>query len=380
MKKIIIIQLRLKNIGGFIMEEMRLVEQSEKYNYRVYENSKYKEFKSPKANYVFDKISGRMYSWGERTMDDPKEFPSPNILDIEVSTICTKGCSFCYKANIPQGHNMSYEEFTKMIDILPKSITQIAFGSGYFGTENPDIYRMMDYSRKKGIIPNITVGYVSEESADEFAKRVGAIAISRYEPKDNCYNSVKRMTDRGISQTNIHYMICEETYEGAIQTIRDAKSDPRLEKLNAIVFLSLKTKGRGETGFTPLSIDKFKNLCSLATELGVGIGFDSCSSLKAFESFDGDEKIAQMIEPCESGIISFYISSYGKGYPCSFAEGYNHNGIDWTEGVDVFSCTSSEDFLDKVWNNKRIVEFKKMLHDSTKCNGYNCRTCPLYTI
>lgn len=362
------------------MEELRLIEHSEKYNYKVWENSRYKQFKSPKANYIFDKTKGRMVSWGEKAKDDPQEFPSPNILDVEVSTICNHGCSFCYKSNIQNGYNMSYEEFTKMIDILPKSITQIAFGSGYYGTENPDIYKMMDYTRSKGIIPNITVGYVSDESAVEFAKRVGAIAISKYESKDKCYDSVKRMIDRGIVQTNIHYMICEETYDGAVQTIKDAKSDPRLEKLNAIVFLSLKTKGRGEKGFTPLAIDKFKNICALATELGVGIGFDSCSSLKAFISFDGDERIAQMIEPCESGIISFYISSYGKGYPCSFAEGYNDKGITWNEGIDVFSCTSSEDFLDKVWNNKRILDFKKMLHDSTKCNDYNCRTCPLYTI
>lgn len=357
-----------------------LTEKSKKYNYEVWENASTKLFKSPEANYTFNKHTGVMYSWGKTYREDPKEFPAPNILDVEISTICNHNCCFCYKSNLPEGHNMTLEEFKHIVDILPKSVTQIAFGSGYYGTENPAVFDMMDYARNKGIIPNITVGYVDDKTASEFAKRVGAIAISLYSPKDNCYDSVKKMTDKGIYQTNIHFMICEETYESALQTIRDASEDPRLEKLNAIVFLSLKTKGRGEQGFTQLSQEKFNTLCKLAQELNVGIGFDSCSSLKAFTAYKGDENISQMIEPCESGIISFYISSYGKGYPCSFAEGYKKGNINWEEGVDVLSCKSSEEFLDKVWNNSRIVEFKKMLHNSTKCNSYNCRTCPLYKI
>lgn len=360
--------------------KLYLTEKSKKYNYEVWENASTKNFTSPKANYNFNKHTGVMYSWGKTYNEDPKEFPAPNILDVECSTICSKGCLWCYKSNLPEGHNMPLKEFKHIVDILPKSVTQIAFGSGYYGTENPNIFDMMDYARDHGIIPNITVGYVDDETASKFASRVGAISISLYSPKDKCYDSVKRMTDRGIYQTNIHFMICEETYESALQTIKDASTDPRLEKLNAIVFLSLKTKGRGEHGFTQLSQEKFDNICKLAQELNVGIGFDSCSSLKAFTSFKEIPEVSNMIEPCESGIISFYISSYGKGYPCSFAEGYKKEDIDWTDGVDVLSCTSSEDFLDKVWNNSKVIAFKKLLHDSTKCNSYNCRTCPLYKI
>lgn len=362
------------------MKDLVLVESSEKYGYEVWESSLYKYFTSKKAHYIFNKETGKMISWGENIKDDPREFSAPNILDVEISTICKHGCQFCYKSNLPKGHNMSLEEFKHIVDILPKSVTQIAFGSGYLGIENPAVFDMMDYARSKGIIPNITVGYLSNDTANNFAKRVGAIAISKYESKDKCYDSVKKMTDRGVYQTNIHFMICEETYEDALQTIRDASEDSRLEKLNAIVFLSLKTKGRGEYGFTQLSQNKFNNLCRLAQELNVGIGFDSCSSLKAFIAYNGDETIAQMIEPCESGIISFYISSYGKGYPCSFAEGYKSKDINWEEGVDVLSCNSSEEFLDNVWNNLRVVEFKNLLHKSKSCNSYDCRTCPLYKI
>ena len=362
------------------MMSMKLTERSKKYGYEVWESDEYKLFKSKGANYVFNKKTGVMSSWGTELKDDPEYFPAPTILDIEVSTICSKGCKFCYKSNLPTGHNMSLEEFKHTVDILPKSVTQIAFGSGYYGTENPEIYNMMDYARSKGIIPNITVGCLTGESADEFAKRVGAIAISVYD-KDVAYNSVKMMSDRGISQTNIHFMIADETYEKALSVIEDASRDPRLAKLNAIVFLSLKTKGRAvEGGFHQLSQEKFDNLVAKAREFNVGIGFDSCSSLKAFEAFKGDKKIAQMIEPCESGILSFYISSYGKGYSCSFTEGYQHGKFDWREGIDVLECKDSEDFLDKVWHHKKVEEFRNALLKSRKCNQYDCRTCPLYKI
>lgn len=299
--------------------KLSLTEKSKKYNYEVWENASTKNFISPEANYNFNKHTGVMYSWGKTYNEDPKEFPAPNLLDVECSTICNHGCKFCfegetpistpsgtkdikdikvgdivysydfeknsivenkveqtftreysdvfiiieleddshlkmtenhpiyvkdygwieakgliedmevfikertqikplriksisysketktvynfgclpnnnyfangilvhncYKSNLPEGHNMSLEEFKHIVDILPKSVTQIAFGSGYYGTENSAIFDMMDYARDHGIIPNITVGYVDDETASKFASRVGAISVSSYESK-----------------------------------------------------------------------------------------------------------------------------------------------------------------------------------------------------
>lgn len=353
------------------------------YKYEVAEDSNYKIFESDKAHYVFDKKTGIMMSWGETMTEDPQEFPVPTILDLEVSTKCNKPvpCKFCYKSNTHNGDIMSLDTFKKIIDTMSRGLTQVALGSGYYGIENPYIFDMMDYARLRGIIPNVTVGCVREDLADAYAKRVGAIAISRYEDSVNdCYNSVKRMTDRGITQTNIHYMICEETYKGALQTLEDAKTDPRLKKLNAIVFLSLKTKGRGNKGFTPLSQDKFDNLVNKAKEYNIGIGFDSCSSLKAFKAYKGDANVSKLIEPCESGSISSYINVKGIYYPCSFAEGTKTNNLDWSEGIDVLSCKDTDEFLTKVWYNKKTKEFRKALQESRKCNEYDCRECPLYNV
>lgn len=189
--------------------------------------------------------------------------------------------------------------------------------------------------------------------------------------KDVCYDSVKRLTDRGMTQVNIHYMIAEETYDTALEVLDEIKTDPRLEKLNAIVFLSLKKKGRAViNNFHCLSQEKFDALVKKARDLEIGIGFDTCSSKKALNTLS-DYK--DSIEPCEATLSSSYIDLHGNYYPCSFQE----NVGDWKEGISVLDCKNSQDFIDKVWNNEKTEKFRQCLINEV-CNG--CKGCPVYEI
>ena len=371
---------------------MNTIERSTSYNYKVEESKDYKKLTSPNANYIFDKKDGVTFSWGKTLREDPECFPGPVIADIEICTGCLglKGdgksvCPFCYKSNTPNNVKyMSFDTFKKLFDTLPKTLTQIAFGADATLQLNPDIWKIMEYSRENGVIPNVTLANViNDEIADNLAKYCGAVAISRYHIPDICYNSVKKLTDRGMKQVNIHYMISKETLKGAYETIDSASTDERLKGLNAIVFLSLKTKGRGEHGYTPLTQKEFTDLVNYAREKKVGVGFDSCSSLKAFHAYKGtvDEKdVGKYIEPCESSLLSLYINVDGKYFPCSFTEGYKSNDLDWSEGLDVLGCNNSEEFLDTIWNNEKTKDFRKRLLESKGKNEFNCRTCPLYNI
>ena len=363
-----------------IYMEKKLIEKTE--SYEVYDiDGKVKSFRSENFNYDFRYSDGVMLSWGKTFDEDPIEAPAPIILDMEVTTICRGGCKFCYKANTMNGKNMTLDTFKHIIDIYPKSLTQIALGADYDLSTNPWLFDMMDYARSKNIIPNITAGFISDEKADELAKRVGAVAVSCYDI-DKCADSVKRMTDRGIIQTNIHYMIAEETYWRAFELIDAIKKDARFSKLNALVFLSLKTKGRAENGFTPLSQEKFNNLVKYAIDNKVRVGFDSCSSLKAYRAFDalGMSEVQNMIIPCEASTESSYINVDGKYYPCSFCEGENNNGLDWTDGIDVTQCKTTEEFLDKVWNNERTKAFKACLGNTCNNNSEGCKNCPMFKV
>jgi len=338
---------------------------------RIVDRDLAKILQSDNYNYMFDKQSGFFARWGKTKEDDPDFSPfGPEILDIEVTTKCkgpgNKLCKFCYKSNTPNGKNMSFKTFKTILNKLPRTLTQCAFGADAQAESNPDLWKMMDYCRNNSynqIVPNITVADISDETADKLVKYCGAVAVSRYADKEYCYNSVKRLTDRDLSQTNIHIMISEETFDQAIETINDYKHDERLSKLNAIVFLSLKQKGRG-TDFNPLSMVKFKQLVDLALDTQTPIGFDSCSANKFLASIKGRDnykQLEQMTEPCESLCFSAYVDVNATFFPCSFSTCCSG----WDSGIDMLEC---QDFLKDVWFNEKSIQYRQNI---IKC-GRNC--------
>ena len=357
-------------------------------DYVVLDSEETKILKSDNANYIFNKENGCMKTWGKTLKEDVEAFPAPTILDLEVTTICNgtggifdskdygqeKICDFCYKGNNPKGKNMSFETFKKVFDKLPHSLTQVAFGADSKCQTNPDLWKMMKYANNCGIIPNITASQVDKETAKEIAKYCGAAAISRYHEPDIFAESVKNLTDLGMEQINCHMMISEETFDRSMELIDQVVSDPRLEKLNAIVFLALKTKGRG-VGFHPLSQIKFNLLVERCKTNNINYGFDSCGSLKFFNSLSEGEykEMGQYIQPCESTLESSYINVDGDFFPCSFTEGTEG----WETGLSVLNC---ENFVDNIWNNPRTVEFRNKLIETKKNNKFGCRNCPIYTI
>lgn len=342
----------------------------------VYESKSVKVFRSEDYNYNFNKTTGFFARWGKNEEDDPQFSPfGPEILDIEVTTKCSgpgnKLCTFCYKSNTPNGKNMSLDTFRKVLDKMPRTLTQVAFGADAHATSNPDLFKMMEYCKynaKNPVVPNITVADISDDTADTLSRLCGAVAVSRYSDKELCYNSVKKLSDRGVHQTNIHVMISQETLEQAIETIKDYKTDPRLAHLNAIVFMSLKKKGRGER-FTPLTQEQFKSLVELAFELKVPFGFDSCSCNKFLEAVKNKENfdiLAQSSEPCESSAFSSYIDVDSTFFPCSFSE----KASGWETGLKIKDDTN---FMKDIWNHERVISFRENL---IKCK----RNCPLYEV
>jgi len=348
----------------------------------VADNDALKICRSSDYNFVFDKKNGHFMRWGKTKADDPDFALSPEILDMEVTTSCRgtggKLCKFCYKSNTPNGKNMSFDTFKKVFHKFPKTLTQIAFGADSQATSNPDLFKMMEYCRNNEhnyVVPNITVAEISDDTADKLSVLCGAVAVSRYENKNICYDSVKKLTDRGMSQINIHIMVSEESYEQIMETLKDRMHDERLQKLNAIVLLSLKRKGRGES-FTPLSQDKFKSIVDFSFDNSIRIGFDSCSAFKFLSSIRDMENYAQLemiTEPCESTLFSSYVNVDAIFFPCSFSEGCK----EWVEGLDVANCG---DFVKDIWMHPRTIDFRQKLLETAKCNEISCRECPYFEI
>jgi MoaA/NifB/PqqE/SkfB family radical SAM enzyme len=324
-----------------------------------------KKYSSPGYNYIFDEKTGFFARWGNTVSEDPDMSPiGPEIADVSVSSICHQSCKFCYQSNLPNGKNMSLETFKIVVDKMP-SVLQIALATGDVDA-NPDIWNMMEYARSKGIVPNITInGYrLTDEIVSNLVKYTGAVAVSLYS-EDVCFNAVKRLTDAGQKQVNIHQLLSAETTTSCFSVLEKYKTDDRLKKLNAIVFLSLKQKGRGENYHT-VSKEDYQKLVDYAMENNIPIGFDSCGSLRflnAISSREDYSEIIKLVEPCEASCFSSFVNVDGMYFPCSFLDGV-------FEGISVVDC---KDFLQDVWFNPRVVEWRDKLI-------VGCRNCPVYKI
>ena len=337
------------------------------------EDQKVKILKSENYNFLFDKTNGFFARWG-KTQEDDGDFKLglPEIADIEIAEICEGvpgigPCAFCYKDNNGvRGKNMSLETFKTIFHKLPATVGQIAFGCGTL-RKHPEMWDIFRYTKENGVTPNLTInGDVDPEEFDNIAKLCGACAVSIYD-KELSYDAIKALTDRGMRQVNIHYMISQETYDKAFEIMRDIKTDPRLKNLNALVFLSLKTKGRSVNRFHQLTQEQFANLTNYALENAVPMGFDSCSAqkfMKAVANHPNAEKMMQVAEPCESTLYSMYIDVNGDFYPCSFSTEVEG----WEKGLSVVDC---DDFLKDIWFNEKTRKFSDQVIKCRSC-GQSC--------
>lgn len=327
---------------------------------------------SKNYKYMFNKRTGLFHRWGKTQADDGDlNLGLPEIADIEISTSCTELCNFCYKSNVTTGEYMSLETFKKIFDNLPPTVTQIAFGIGDIDS-NPNMWDIFDYTREHGVIPNLTIrgSSISEEVSDLLVKKCGAVAVSVY-IHDTTYETVEKLTSRGMKQVNIHCMIANETFDRSMMVIEDYHNDKRLKDLNAIVFLSLKPKGRGKMRYTRMTDNQFNALVTFALSRDVPIGFDSCTAerfLAETKNHPRHKEFKQYVEPCEAGVYSSYINVKGDYYPCSFLEGVG----EWEEGIDA----KESDFIKNVWNHPKTINARKLTIDCRSCN----KACAYYDV
>lgn len=333
---------------------------------------KLKSYKSENYNFIFNSINGFFVRWGKTMEDDPEYAPSPEILDIEISTICSNGCKFCYKTNTDKGKNMSLNTFKQIFKTFPKQLTQIAFGIGNIDA-NKDLWNIMQHCRNNDVVPNITINgkRMTNEYYDKLIKYCGAVAVSLYD-KDDCYDAINLLIAKGMKQVNIHALLSNETFDKCMEVMIDCKTQKRLIGLNAIVFLWLKPKGN-RNNLTQITKDKYETLVKYAIDNNISIGFDSCSAanfLKVIKKYYPDKvkAIEPNVEPCESTLFSYYINVDCVGFPCSFSEETEYKGINLLKIKN----------FDEVWNHPETLKFRNKLIKNKDDNG--CRVCQLYNL
>ena len=173
---------------------------------------------------------------------------------------------------------------------------------------------------------------------------------------------------------NIHIMVSVQTLPFVMEVIKDRMTDPRLAKMNAIVFLGVKPKGRAKGTYDPLPADKYAMIVKLCLALNIPFGFDSCSAPRFEKAVDNmnikpelKSELKMMSESCESSLFSSYINTLGEYWHCSFSEE--------NENVDSVNVLEANDFLKDVWHNPVVKDFRDKTISSA-CNG--CRECVVY--
>lgn len=368
--------------------------------YIIFHNSKLGKFITSadcSFNLLFKKDSGFTAKWGRTFEEDPTHCPfGPEIADIEITKACpgirgTDGvrrpCPFCYKSNIAQGEYMNIDTFKNIFAKINQSrvLTQIAFGVDASCQTNPDVWKIFDHCLENDVTPNVTVADIdNQETADNLMSRVGAIAVSYYPlmDKNRCYDTIKLLTDtknklgRPNVAINIHALVAEETYEHLFTLMDDLKNDPRLiDNVNAVVFLSLKQKGRG-VHFNRITEQQYKVLVDTCFERNIPMGFDSCGANKFLHAIKDRplkerQHLEQMVESCESTLMSSFFDVYGNFYPCSFME---REG-EWKQGIDV---TKINDFYTEVWHESRVEKWRNAAIKELEQHG--CNKCPYYNV
>jgi hypothetical protein len=215
-------------------------------------------------------------------------------------------------------------------------------------------------------------GFENDSNNDEFEE----ITVEDFLNRECLTKEEKLNFIHQYNAINIHYMISTETYDGAFEVLNDKMNDSRLSEMNAIVFLSLKPKGRAKDKYTSLSQEKFDALLNYALDNHIACGMDSCSAQKFLTTIRGTEnydKYSNFVEPCESTRMSSYFNTHGKFFPCSFIEGQITDTGDWTEGLDG---VNTKDFMKDIWNNSKTNAFR---NKCIECNNTGV-SCPHYTI
>lgn len=341
--------------------------------------------RSPEYNWNYDSKTGFFMRWGKTQEDDPEFSPiGPEILDLEVSTICHGPgipCSFCYKGNTPTGEYMTHSRFLEILNKLPNNLTQIAFGVGNIDA-NPDLEKILQSTINRNIVPNITInGYrMDAKWFDILVNKCGSIAVSSYNNDDQCFNTVFELCDRGALQVNIHKVFHDDTVGECLDLIKKIKTDSRLRSLNAVLFLMLKPKGRACNTLPIKDLSKFQQVIDEALKLNVKIGFDSCSAPSVLRSLHDPQFLeicSKLIEPCEAFLFSSYANVRGEFFPCSFCEGQSG----WETGLLI---TPETDFITDIWNHPKIQTWRdNLLKSSSECKCDRkpiCRSCPMFDI
>ncbi|UXS99768.1 radical SAM/SPASM domain-containing protein [Agrobacterium tumefaciens] len=321
---------------------------------------------------IFNQGTGFFARVPDEGKADPFWSPyGPELMDISITNWCDKGCVFCYKSSTKHGKHMSLASYKNVIDQASDLGTlQVALGGGN-PNQHPDFVEILEYTRAKGIVPNYTTNGrgLTPEILDATRRTCGAVAVSAYPPYTETAETIRLLTKLGV-KTNIHFIIGSDTVDTAIDWLRDPPEF--LQGINALVFLNYKPSGRKVFESKMLRhsprVDEFFKLAT-SSEAKLKVGFDACCVSGVFARTNANLKL---VDACDAGRFSLYVSEDMQVHPCSFQSGIAPG--------DVLDETRS---LRDIWLHSENMKSFRRYFGSNRCSGCSHQSscmngCPLF--
>jgi len=291
---------------------------------------------------MFNSESGVEILTGINGNPDPFVLDMPNMIDIGVMGHCKNKCPMCYQGDKDQP-NMTFENYKKLMNEVKDVVNQVALGGRGDPNHHENFKEILEYTRKSNIVPNYTTSGIDiTDNQVETSKMAGAVAVSDYQ-KDFTYISIDKLIRAGI-KTNIHTIFSNQNAQRCIDMINGVdvwNGRVDLNKLNAVVFLLFKPQGKGKSLLSWIpSVDQIRRFSDAIKDpkCKFKIGMDSCTVCKLKQIGREFSKVEEMmLDTCEAGRMSSYITPDMKFMPCSFC---NHE----KEGISIL-----ENDIKKVW-------------------------------
>lgn len=292
---------------------------------------------------------------------------APLNIHFNLTNKCSKQCKYCYTDSTPEGNNgLSLPKIKEIIDKLSEMMVfTIAYGGGE-PFSRKDIFEIAKYTRKKGIVPNITTNgmYINESNVRD-CRVFGQVHISVDLLEENMpiedrrwYKAIRLLKKTGIN-VGINYVVNKESYNRLEDICYYAKKNG----IKNIIFLRFKPFGRGKNLYNQLKLSYQENInffplikkFSKKYQLRPMI---DCSFLPmVYWHYPDIETLKFLgIQGCGGGNYIVEIDYLGHVRCCSFCKSYAGNAME----------------LDSLWNNSPHF---KLFRDWIQQAPFPCSSC-----
>lgn len=286
-----------------------------------------------------------------RENDNPS---SPMFLQIEPTTRCNLNCEMCYVRKT--GKNMDFGLFKKIID-QSKSAAHIHFQGLGEPLMNTDIFKMMEYVKKKGIETSITSnGLLLNKNALSKLKNAGNkfIYLSIDAPSKKLYEKIRRGGNFDMLERNL------DEIRGNIDRVMCVVMKENINSIEGMVDFCVKFD-------IPMLYLHYENRASGVSESVRDVVINT--ELKARENgikFKSLVPINAKKRLCKWPWIGSYITVDGDVLPC----------CNWPWFTDSkFGNIVENGGLKSVWNSNDYKKFRSEMRNNIPVFCKKCHRC-----